>query len=122
MKVFEVDYRVRDLDDQRILDSGTVWVEAESEETARRKAYGSICNRSAAADFDDTVIEIESIHAANADPHEYLVTWRIEVTAASPREAAELVLSIQRDEQSIATYFHVTDAACNTCQVDLSAS
>jgi hypothetical protein len=111
MKIFEVDYRVRDLDGRRILDSGTVCVEAESEETARRKAYGSVCNRSAAADLDDMVIEIESVHDANADAHEYLVAWRIEVTAASPREAAELALSIQRDDQSIAAYFDVTDMA-----------
>ncbi len=67
-------------------------------------------------------IEIGSVRDVKADAHEYLVTWRIEVTAASPREAAQLALSIQRDEQSIAAYFDVADTVGNTYQVDLSAS
>ncbi len=101
MKIFEVDYAVRNLDDQVTLDSGMVCVEAESEEAARRKAYGSVCECSAAADIDDMIIEIGSVRNTKADAHEFLVTWQIEVTAASPRERAELALSIQRDEQSI---------------------
>lgn len=122
MKIFEVDYAVRNLDDQIVLDSGSVCVEAESEEAARHKAYGSVCDCSAAADLDGMVIEIGSVRDAKADAREYLVTWQIEVTAASPREAAELALSIQRDEQSIAAHFGVADAVGNTHQVDLSAS
>jgi hypothetical protein len=36
-----------------------------------------------------------------------------EVTGTSPREAAELALSIQRDEQSLAAHFDVADAVGN---------
>ena len=89
MKIFGIDYAVRNLDDQVVLDSGTVRVEAESEEAARRKAYGSVCDRSAAADLDDMIVEIGSVRNTKADAHEFLVSWEIEVTAASPREPAE---------------------------------
>lgn len=122
MKRFEVDYTVRDMNERCVLDSGSICVQAESEEAAGGKAYGSVCDSSAAADLDDVGIEIGSVRDANADLHEYLVTWRIEVTAASPQEAAELALSVQRHEESMATYFDVIDAVGNTYQVDLGAS
>lgn len=38
---------------------------------------------------------------------EYRVTWEIDVTANSPREAAEQALTIQRDPDSTATVFEV---------------
>ena len=37
----------------------------------------------------------------------YLVEWQIEVDAASPREAAQKALEIQRDPTSLATVFDV---------------
>jgi hypothetical protein len=38
----------------------------------------------------------------------YRVTWRIDLDAESPRDAADLALEIQRDPTSIATVFEVT--------------
>lgn len=38
---------------------------------------------------------------------EYVVTWTNDITADSPREAAELALAMQRDPTSIATVFEV---------------
>lgn len=38
---------------------------------------------------------------------EYLVEWRIELTAKNPRDAARKALAIQRDSSSIATVFDV---------------
>ena len=40
---------------------------------------------------------------------DYLVTWQIELEAASPAEAAARALVIQRDATSIATVFSVQD-------------
>ena len=39
----------------------------------------------------------------------YRVTWAIDIDAASPREAAQLAWDIQRDPDSIATSFEVTE-------------
>ena len=39
----------------------------------------------------------------------YLVSWEIHRDAASPREAALLAWDIQRDPDSIATNFEVTE-------------
>lgn len=39
---------------------------------------------------------------------EYRVTWEIDLDAASPYEAAEWALRIQRDRDSIATMFKVS--------------
>lgn len=38
---------------------------------------------------------------------EYLVEWRVSIAARSPREAAKIALEIQRDPESIATFFSV---------------
>jgi len=46
---------------------------------------------------------------------EYFVTWEIELTAASPQEAAQQALEIQRDPKSWANSFDVretTDGGC----------
>lgn len=46
---------------------------------------------------------------------EYFVTWEIELTAASPQEAARQALEIQRDPKSWANSFDVretTDGGC----------
>ncbi len=39
----------------------------------------------------------------------FRVTWEIDIDATSPREAAEMALRIQRDVDSIATVFSVTE-------------
>jgi hypothetical protein len=40
---------------------------------------------------------------------EYTVQWTIDVDAESPREAAEQALTIQRDPNSIALIYRVTE-------------
>jgi len=40
---------------------------------------------------------------------EYLVTWQIEIYAGSAEEAAREALEIQRDQESIANVFTVSD-------------
>ena len=50
---------------------------------------------------------------------EYRVTWTIDLDADTPEEAARKALEIQRDPESIATCFIVTDAHGNRCDVDL---
>lgn len=51
---------------------------------------------------------------------EFRVRWEIDIEAASPREAAQEVLDIQRDPQSIATVFEVTDRSTDqTTTIDL---
>lgn len=44
---------------------------------------------------------------------EYHITWSIDIDADSPREAAELALKIQRDTESLATWFSVNDELIN---------
>ena len=39
----------------------------------------------------------------------YRVTWVIDLEASSPREAAQQALAIQRNPESIATVFEVSD-------------
>lgn len=46
-------------------------------------------------------------------PH-YKVTWIIDITADTPREAAEYALEIQQDPCSTATYFTVKDVDAGT--------
>lgn len=48
----------------------------------------------------------------------YLVNWNIELDAKTPREAAEKALGIQRDPESIATFFEVWDGN-KTVKIDL---
>lgn len=50
---------------------------------------------------------------------EYKVTWEIELTAGSHREAAEQARTIQRNPLSWAVTFDVTDEAGETERVDL---
>lgn len=44
---------------------------------------------------------------------DYKVRWEIEVEANSPREAAEVALMIQRDPNSIALEFNVSQRSKN---------
>jgi len=49
----------------------------------------------------------------------YLVHWRIDIEAENPLEAAKEALKIQRDPESIATVFGVTDKESKeTCNID----
>lgn len=50
---------------------------------------------------------------------EYLVTWQIELTADSPREAAEEALRIHRNPDSIATVFEVRSEDGTSTTIDL---
>jgi len=52
---------------------------------------------------------------------EYRIKWEIDIEANSPHEAAEQVLLIQRDKDSIASVFTVIDKeSCEEFEVDLS--
>jgi hypothetical protein len=53
---------------------------------------------------------------------EYRVTWVIDLSAASPREAAEQALRIQRNPDSTADVFDVAElvVAGRTERIDLS--
>lgn len=51
---------------------------------------------------------------------EYRVKWEIDIEAESPEEAARIALDIQRDPDSIATAFDVTNRFNDTTtHVDL---
>ena len=50
---------------------------------------------------------------------EYRIHWEIDITAATPLEAAQRALRIHRDSESIATVFDVTDEAGTTQRIDL---
>ena len=50
---------------------------------------------------------------------EYRIHWEIDITAATPLEAAQRALRIHHDSESIATVFDVTDEAGNTQRIDL---
>lgn len=50
----------------------------------------------------------------------YLVSWSIDIDADSPEEAAQKAQDIQKDPESIATYFDVLDVhSGETKQIDL---
>jgi len=50
----------------------------------------------------------------------YRVVWEIDIDAESFEEAARKALDIQRDPESIATCFVITDEIGNRSDVDLS--
>ena len=51
----------------------------------------------------------------------YRVVWQIDIDADSPKAAAELALVIQRDPNSIATLFEVSEEdGINLVLIDLS--
>ena len=53
---------------------------------------------------------------------QYKVSWEIDIDAESPEEAAQKALAIQRDPESIATCFTVTDECGNREEVDLDTA
>jgi len=50
----------------------------------------------------------------------YRVKWEIDIEADSPEEAAKESLKIQRDPDSVATIFDVTDDNGVTTEIDLN--
>ena len=50
---------------------------------------------------------------------EYRITWEIDLSADSSREAAEQALTIHRNPESIATVFDVMDETGHTERIDL---
>ena len=50
---------------------------------------------------------------------QFSITWVIDICATNHKEAAEKALSIQRDKDSIATVFLVSDGSSEK-QIDLS--
>lgn len=52
---------------------------------------------------------------------DYLVMWEIDINAKSPEAAAAKALEIQRDPNSVATVFDVTDEDGRTVRVDLES-
>lgn len=51
----------------------------------------------------------------------YRVRWEIEIISTAPEDAATQALLIQRDPESIATVFSVTDEFNRVVTVDLSS-
>ncbi len=49
----------------------------------------------------------------------YRVKWEIDIDARTPRAAARKALAIQRNPESIATFFEVTSQHGETVSVDL---
>ena len=50
----------------------------------------------------------------------YRISWEIDIDADTPVEAARKALAVQRDPESIATVFDVTDERGKRVRVDLS--
>lgn len=50
----------------------------------------------------------------------YRVVWEIDVDAESHVEAAKIALGIQRDPESVATFYEVTDCTGDTQCIDLN--
>lgn len=53
--------------------------------------------------------KVDLISGGSIPDKSYRVTWEIDIDAASPRDAAEKALNIQRDPNSIATVFAVVE-------------
>lgn len=53
---------------------------------------------------------------------EYLVQWEIDLIAETPEAAAAKALDIQRDPDSLATVFDVTNEDGRTVRVDLESA
>lgn len=52
-------------------------------------------------------LTVSMLHSLGGNMASYKVTWEIELDASSAFDAASQALSIQRDDQSIATVFDV---------------
>jgi len=50
---------------------------------------------------------------------QYLVTWKINIFAKNPKDAAMQALKIQRDIDSIALIFDIKDENNKTVKIDL---
>ena len=57
-----------------------------------------------------------------SDQEDYHVSWDIDLVADSPMDAARQALRIQRDPDSIATVFDVTNEEGDIERIDLTAA
>ena len=57
-----------------------------------------------------------------SDNNTYRVRWEIDLDADSPLDAARRALSIQRNPESIATFFDVTDESGTTARISSGVS
>ena len=62
---------------------------------------------------------VTSTKTIEAVPKDFHVTWEVDLTANSPRAAAEKALAMQRDPFSTATVFDVVDPDGEIHRVDL---
>lgn len=72
------------------------------------------------ADRAEQIRFLEQMEKESRMP-DYLVTWEININAESPEAAAAKALEIQRDPNSIATVFDVTDEDGRTARIDLES-
>lgn len=70
-------------------------------------SYAEAVAFTTAAFGSDDEGKVDLISGGSMPDKSYRVTWEIDIDAASPREAAEKALHIQRDPDSIATVFTV---------------
>ncbi|MGB8481346.1 MAG: hypothetical protein WCE63_21275 [Acidobacteriaceae bacterium] len=72
-------------------------------------SYAEAVEFAATAFGADEEGRVELISGGSVPDKSFRVTWEIDIDAASPREAAEKALHIQRDVDSIATVFTVAE-------------
>ena len=72
-------------------------------------SYAEAVEFAATAFGADEEGRVELVSGGSVPDKSFRVTWEIDIDAASPREAAEKALHIQRDVDSIATVFTVAE-------------
>jgi len=72
-------------------------------------SYAEAVEFAATAFGADEEGRVELVSGGSIPDKSFRVTWEIDIDAASPREAAEKALHIQRDVDSIATVFTVAE-------------
>jgi len=72
-------------------------------------SYAEAVEFAATAFGADEEGRVELVSGGSVPDKSFRVTWEIDIDAASPREAAEKALHIQRDPNSIATVFAVAE-------------
>lgn len=99
----EVDHDENDI--ERVTPAGSVW---RIDSIDERGVISAVCDATGGWIFPDEECLAKDFQRSD-DSRRYTVSWTIEVDAESPRAAAEHALHIQRDPDSIATQFDVTD-------------
>lgn len=69
--------------------------------------------------LQDRILDALCPATAGTAERSYRVVWEIDIDACSPKEAAEKALAIQRNPESIATVFDITDPGGRTTRIDL---